>query len=134
MAFCIKIYAMKTFFLTSILILTSHASLVHATEAFSTEQPSHPTHISSLAATCAACHGTQGNSIHATPILAGLDSGYFMTQMFAFKKGERSATVMHQHAKGLTEEEISALAHYFSIQKRVNTTSLVPQRLESTHE
>ncbi len=134
MAFCIKIYAMKTVFLILIFILNSHASLVHATEASSFEQPFQPTHIPTLAATCAACHGTQGNSIHATPILAGLDSGYFITQMFAFKKGERSATIMHQHAKGLTEEEIIALAHYFSLQKRISATALVPQRLESTHE
>lgn len=96
--------------------------------------PFHATHIPTLAATCAACHGTNGNSVNTTPSLAGLDAGYFTIQMLAFKKGERSSTVMHHHAKGLSNDEIHALALYFSHQKRITSTPLNPQALEVNHE
>ena len=76
------------------------------------------THARTLAATCAACHGTNGNSVGGTPILAGLDKSLFIKQMQDFKTGARPATVMHQHAKGYTTEEIEMLADFFSSQKR----------------
>lgn len=81
-------------------------------------------HLRVLAASCAACHGTNGNSVSGTPVLAGLEKSYFVLQMQAFRSGERSATVMHRHAKGLTVDEIDQLATYFSQQKRV--TSVLP--------
>lgn len=70
-----------------------------------------------LAASCAACHGTNGRSVGGTPILAGMERGFFIKQMQDFKSGARPATVMHQHAKGYTEEEIKLLADFFSSQK-----------------
>ncbi len=75
-------------------------------------------HIQVLSASCAACHGTNGNSVGGTPVLAGLDRAHFITQMMAFRTGERSSTVMHRHAKGLTHEEISDLADFFAMQPR----------------
>lgn len=94
---------------------------------------SQQTHIRVLAASCAACHGTQGNSVGITPSLAGLDAGYFTTQMLAFKQGERSSTVMHHHAKGLNVEEINALAIYFAAQKRHTSITPAPQQLKDGH-
>jgi len=76
------------------------------------------THARNLAASCAACHGTNGNSVGGTPVLAGLDKVLFVKQMKDFKTGARTATVMHQHAKGYTDEEIDKLADFFSTQKR----------------
>ncbi len=70
-----------------------------------------------LASGCAACHGTQGHSVGGTPSLAGLDRLYFIEQMQQFKNGERPATVMMQHARGYSEEEIRLLADYFAEQK-----------------
>jgi cytochrome c553 len=123
----------KTF--AFIIFSITNASVVYATEAFiHDERTFHVTHISTIAATCAACHGTNGNSVNTTPTLAGLDPGYFTTQMLAFKKGERSSTVMHHHAKGLSNDEINALALYFSQQKRITSTPLKPQALEANHE
>ena len=75
-------------------------------------------HVQVLSASCAACHGTNGNSVGGTPVLAGLDRAHFITQMMAFRTGERSSTVMHRHAKGLTQEEISDLADFFAMQPR----------------
>jgi cytochrome subunit of sulfide dehydrogenase len=91
-------------------------------------------HIRTLAASCAACHGTQGNSHSTTPVLAGLDSSYFATQMLAFKNGSRDSTVMHHHAKGLTIDEISQLSNYFATQKRISTPSPTPVALKAQHE
>jgi len=86
-------------------------------------------HVRTLAASCAACHGTNGNSVgsninnHSTATqndlshissLAAIDKADFIAKMQAFKLGQRPATVMHHHAKGLTSLEIEELAEYFS--------------------
>ena len=72
----------------------------------------------SLAANCTGCHGPAGNSAGAIPTIAGLEKAYIVTAMQEFKAGTRQATVMHQHAKGYTDQEIEILAEYFSKQKR----------------
>jgi len=86
----------------------------HADQTSSIEQA----HIRVLASSCAACHGTGGNSLGSMPAVAGLDAGYFTQQMLAFRSGERASTVMHHHAKGLTQEEIVSLAEHFSRQSK----------------
>lgn len=96
-------------------------------------------HIRSLAASCAACHGTQGNAvsvsnnIDSTPALAGVSKADIIAKLQAFKSGERSATVMHRHAKGLTADEITALAEYFSMQVARSPMTLNPQKLRADH-
>jgi cytochrome c553 len=96
-------------------------------------------HIRSLAASCAACHGTQGNAVSidnitdSTPALAGVSKTEIISKLQAFKSGERSATVMHRHAKGLTADEITALAEYFSMQVPHTPVSLKPQKLRADH-
>jgi cytochrome subunit of sulfide dehydrogenase len=72
----------------------------------------------SLAANCTGCHGPAGNSTGAIPTIAGLEKTYIVTAMQEFKAGTRQATVMHQHAKGYTDQEFEVLADYFSKQKR----------------
>jgi cytochrome subunit of sulfide dehydrogenase len=72
----------------------------------------------SLAANCTGCHGPNGNSEGAIPTIAGLEAAYIVTTLQEFKAGTRQATVMHQHAKGYTDQEIEILAEYFSRQKR----------------
>lgn len=96
-------------------------------------------HVRSLAASCAACHGTYGNaapSLHGenvTPALAGVAKSDIVSKLQAFKSGERSATVMHRHAKGLTDDEIVALAEYFSAQVPHTTNTLKAQKLRADH-
>ena len=72
------------------------------------------------AATCANCHGTDGKSVSgsAVPSLAGMPKAQMLAQMKAFRDGSRQATVMHQLAKGLTEQQIESVADYFAAQKR----------------
>jgi cytochrome c553 len=71
-----------------------------------------------LYATCAACHGTNGAGAgNALPVLAGQPKNALVASMRAFKTGARPATIMHQIAKGYTDEQIEQIAVYLSKQK-----------------
>jgi cytochrome subunit of sulfide dehydrogenase len=73
----------------------------------------------SLAATCAQCHGTDGHAVEGQALirLAGLPKDYVLTQLMAFRSGQRPATIMHQITKGYSQEQLEALASYFAAQK-----------------
>ena len=77
-------------------------------------------YVKSLAATCANCHGTNGKAVGGSSVvsIAGLDKGYIVAQMQAFKTGTRPATVMHQLSKGYSDAQIEVLASYFAAQKK----------------
>jgi sulfide dehydrogenase cytochrome subunit len=70
-----------------------------------------------LAANCANCHGTTGNAKGAMPSLAGQPKNVIVEQMRAFRDGKRPATLMHQLAKGYTDQQIELIADHFSRQK-----------------
>lgn len=71
--------------------------------------------VSVLAGTCANCHGTEGRSPGAIPPIAGLPFEHLHERLLAFRSGEaEDATVMGRHARGYTDEELEALARYFS--------------------
>jgi cytochrome c553 len=77
-------------------------------------------HVRSLAATCAHCHGTDGRAHpdSAVAALAGMPRTYLAAQMRDFRDGRRGATVMHQIAKGYTDEQIDSIAAYFAAQSK----------------
>ena len=79
-----------------------------------------PAGVRALAANCAACHGTDGRSAPDSNLarLAGKSRDELNTAMLQFKQGKKPATLMHQLAKGYTDEEIAALADYFAKQPR----------------
>jgi sulfide dehydrogenase cytochrome subunit len=70
-----------------------------------------------LASGCAACHGTNGKAQDPMPVLAGKSRQYIVERLQSFKSGLRQATIMHQHAKGYSDDQIAMLADYFSRQK-----------------
>jgi len=70
-----------------------------------------------LAAPCASCHGTDGASVQGMPYLAGQSRTYIVERMREFKTGKRPSTVMQQIARGYSDEQIEALAAYFSAQR-----------------
>lgn len=70
------------------------------------------------AASCTGCHGTNGYSEGGIPALAGLDKAYIVNAMREFKSGQRPATVMHQNAKGYTDEQLERIAEFFAAQPR----------------
>ena len=99
------------------------AALIGVAAALSTAQAlaqsSAALHQRATAATCANCHGTDGRGVSgsAVPNLAGMPKIYMVTQLKAFRDGTRQATVMHQLAKGLTEQQIESVADYFAALK-----------------
>jgi cytochrome subunit of sulfide dehydrogenase len=76
-----------------------------------------PLHVRSWAAACAACHGTHGNP-QVGDALAGRPREEIAQKLLDFKNGRRPATVMHQLAKGYSDEQIAAIAGWFAAQKR----------------
>ena len=66
---------------------------------------------------CFNCHGTEGRVNSAIPSIAGRDKAYLEETLKAYQAGTKQATIMHQLAKGYTDEEIAVLADYFSRQK-----------------
>lgn len=79
-----------------------------------------PAGVRSLAANCAACHGTNGRPAVGSTLagLAGKPREELLTAMLQFKQGKKPATLMHQLAKGYSDEELTALAEHFSRQPR----------------
>jgi sulfide dehydrogenase cytochrome subunit len=70
-----------------------------------------------LASNCANCHGTNGQAIAPMPALAGQSKDFIVKSMRDFREGKRPATIMHQLAKGYSEEEIDLIAGYLAAQK-----------------
>ena len=97
--------------LLAALLLASAAPLAHAQDAGAMLGRN-------LAATCANCHGTNGVSKGEVASLAGLPADRIVATMAAFKSGTLPATVMHQIAKGYTDDQIKAMAAYFAAQKK----------------
>lgn len=78
-----------------------------------------PLQARSLAASCAACHGTDGRAQPAMISLAGSNKNDMIKKMQDYKAGRiPAATIMHQLAKGYSDEQIEAIAGYFAAQKR----------------
>jgi sulfide dehydrogenase cytochrome subunit len=68
-----------------------------------------------LSAACFTCHGTNGNSVGGVPPgLAGRDRGELLRSLLDFKSGKRPATIMHQQARGYTDEQLQIIAAYFA--------------------
>jgi sulfide dehydrogenase cytochrome subunit len=51
------------------------------------------------------------------PSIAGLPKDVMLRTMREFKEGKRPATIMHQLAKGYTDQQIELIADHFSRQK-----------------
>ena len=71
--------------------------------------------ISVLARTCNNCHGVSGVSAgKSMPSIGGLPRDYLANIMKQWKYDERGAATMNRIVKGLTDDEINALAVYFA--------------------
>lgn len=67
------------------------------------------------ASTCFACHGTDGRSEGEFPALAGKSEKDLYEAMLGFKAETRKpSTIMHQHAKGYTDDQLKRIAAFFS--------------------
>lgn len=74
--------------------------------------------VRSWAAACANCHGTNGQAQPGMESLAGVNKDDIVKKMQDFKVGRKPATIMHQLAKGYSDDQIQAIAAYFAAQKK----------------
>lgn len=93
----------------TMLSLLASATVVQAQDALQ---------LRSWAAACANCHGTDGRALPGMEALAGTNKDEIVKKMLDFKAGRKPATIMHQLAKGYTDEQIMAIAGYFAAQKK----------------
>lgn len=71
--------------------------------------------ITGLANSCNNCHGVNGVSAgQSMPSIGGLPESYLKNIMTQWKSGERYSATMGRLIKGYSDEEIAALAAYFS--------------------
>ncbi len=66
------------------------------------------------AAACASCHGTDGRAAPGMASLAGQPQDELLQKLLEFKAGKRPATLMHQLARGYTDEQLQQLAAQFA--------------------
>ena len=69
------------------------------------------------ASACSGCHPASSATETSVPVLAGRDAQQIVTQMRAFRSGQRDATVMDRIAKGYSEAEIEAIANWYQAQR-----------------
>ena len=87
------------------------AGIVAAAPAGAVEQ----SELGELLAQCAACHGSDGVAKDVEiPNLKGQHDRYIVEQLRNFRSGKRKSAEMHHESRHLTDEEIDALAQYFS--------------------
>ena len=73
--------------------------------------------IEAKAQTCAACHGPNGNSTDSQyPKLAGQTARYIYLELKDFKEGRRHDPHMEPMLKSLSQEDMLALADYYTKQ------------------
>lgn len=82
------------------------------------QTPASPHLARNLAAQCANCHGTNGKSIAEVPSLAGQPANVIVQKMKDYRDGKLPASIMHQLAKGYSDEQVALMANYFSVQAK----------------
>ncbi len=79
---------------------------------------------------CFACHGVNGVSLNPEfPSLAGQNKNYIIKQLKAFKNGDRKSPIMAPMVGRLDEEDMEAVAEYFS-SKRAGGTEAITKGYE----
>jgi cytochrome subunit of sulfide dehydrogenase len=69
------------------------------------------------ASSCTGCHAASARIDTAIPRLGGRSAADIVTQMKAFKSGQKPGTVMDRIAKGFTDAEMEAIAAWYAQQK-----------------
>ena len=90
----------------------SHGMIALALLAIPVQAAAQPT----SAAACSGCHAPVSDG--PVPSLIGRPASEIVTAMAAFRKGERTATVMDRIAKGYSDEEINAIAQWYAVQSQ----------------
>jgi cytochrome c553 len=92
------------------LFVAAAAILASASAAYAADAPPG-------AASCSGCHAASPNVQTPVPPLNGRAAADIVSQMAAFKSGERKGTIMDRIAKGFSDEETRAIAAWYESQK-----------------
>jgi cytochrome c553 len=68
------------------------------------------------ALSCSGCHASAASVQTPVPRLAGQNAETIVAALQAFRAGQKPATVMDRIAKGLTDDEIKAIAAWYAAQ------------------
>jgi cytochrome c553 len=81
--------------------------------------------VSLLAGTCLNCHVSDPKLATSIPVIAGKPEAVLKAQLLAYKSDQAPAgtTIMNRLAKGYSDDEIAALAAYFS---KLDAKGIVP--------
>lgn len=90
------------------------------------DKPAGSDWVSQTAQTCASCHGQKGVSQTANfPILAGQYQDYLLHSLKGYRDGARENAIMAGQVQGMTNDQLEALASYYSRQQaRLYTPSM----------
>lgn len=66
------------------------------------------------AASCMACHGPEGRAEGTGLTIGGRPAQDLLGKMLGYKSGKLKATIMHQHVKGYSDQELGRIAEYFA--------------------
>ena len=92
-------------------------SLLLALPLTATAQSADPNLGRNLASTCAGCHSITGKAVTGMPPISGQSKDALLKMLKDYKTGKQAATVMHQLAKGYTDEQLEQIAAYYAAQK-----------------
>lgn len=82
------------------------------------DKPAGSDWVSQATQTCASCHGKNGVSqTENFPILAGQYQNYLLHSLKAYRDGERENAIMAGQVQGMTNDQLKALARYYSEQE-----------------
>lgn len=74
--------------------------------------------LSQATQTCAGCHGKNGVSqTENFPVIAGQYQDYLLHSLKTYRDGARQNAIMSGQVQGMTNDQLKALARYFSTQK-----------------
>jgi len=103
---------MRKFFLSTAFMLSGLIGLTMSGASQAQDIQAQRLYNQSLAATCANCHGTNGVSVPGVtvPLINHLPESVMYERLMEYKTGKRTGTIMHQLAKGYTDEQLKTIA------------------------
>ncbi len=63
---------------------------------------------------CMACHGTEGKAEGVALTIGGRQADELYGILLAYKLGQRQGTIMQQHIKGYSDDELKRIAEHFA--------------------
>lgn len=67
-----------------------------------------------LAISCTSCHETNEQTQSVAPEIAGMPKDSLYEILLNYKNGKKTGTMMKEHVKDYTDEQLEQIAYYFS--------------------